>query len=151
MHNLVNIIIAGDLNVTLAVEEKNGGSSVRYQAREWVEDIILDWELEDIKPSHGKFTWTNKRRGPSHNSTRLDRFLVQSSFLTFGLMASSKILPIYTSDHKPILLELSLGKNIGPIPFRFIPLFSKKASCMWSPRPGTGRSRAPLSLSGKKS
>ena len=62
--NLVNIIIAGDLNVTLVAEEKKGGSPVRDQAREWVEDIILDWELEDIKLSRGKFTWMNKRMGP---------------------------------------------------------------------------------------
>ena len=64
IHKSINIIITGDLNVTHAVEEKKGGSPVRDQAREWVEDIILDWELEDIKPSHGKFTWTNKRMGP---------------------------------------------------------------------------------------
>ena len=63
MHNHVNIIIPGDLNVTLAAEGKKGGSPVRDPSREWVEDIILDWELEDINPSHGKFTWTNKRRG----------------------------------------------------------------------------------------
>ena len=75
-HNLVNIIIEGDLNVTLAAEEKKGGSPVRDQAREWVEDIILDWELEDIKPSRGKFTWMNKRRGPGHIAARPDRFLV---------------------------------------------------------------------------
>lgn len=49
-----NIIIAGDLNVTLAVDEKKGGSIVRDLAREWVEDIMLDWDLEDIKPSSGK-------------------------------------------------------------------------------------------------
>ena len=64
MHNPINIIIVGDLNVTLAAKEKKGGSPVRDPTREWVEDIILDWELEDIKPSHGKFTWTNKRRDP---------------------------------------------------------------------------------------
>ena len=38
-------------------------------------------------------------------------------------MATSKILPNYTSDHKPILLDLSLKRNLGPIPFRFIPLW----------------------------
>ena len=123
MHNPINIIITWDLNVTLAAGEKKGGSPVRDQSKEWVEDIILDWELEDIKPSHGKFTWTNKRRGPGHITTHLDRFLVQSSFLTFDLMESSKIFPIYTSDHKPILLKLSMGKNLGPIPFRFSPIW----------------------------
>ena len=54
-----------------------------------------------------------------HIAAQLDRFLVQSSFLTFGLMASYKSLPNYTSDHKPILLDFSFEKNLGPIPFRF--------------------------------
>ena len=118
LHNPENIIIASDLNVTLAAKEKKGGSLVRDPAREWVEDLMLGWELEDIKPTSGKFTWSNKRVGPNHIAARLDRFLVQSSFLTCGLMATSKILPNYTSDHKPILLELSLDGNLGPIPFR---------------------------------
>eukprot|EP00253_Pinus_taeda_P018034 PITA_18034 len=122
-HSPENIIIAGDLNVTLAAEEKKGGSPVRDPAREWVEDIIIGWDLEDIKPSAGKFTWSNKRLGPSHIAARLDRFLVQSSFLTSGLMASSKILPNCTSDHKPISLELSMDGFLGPIPFRFSPLW----------------------------
>lgn len=38
-------------------------------------------------------------------------------------MATSKILPNLTSDHKPILLELSLDGNLGPIPFRFSPFW----------------------------
>ena len=60
----------------LAAEEKKGGSLVRDPAREWVEDFILDWELEDIKPTSGKFTWSNKRIAPGHIAARLDRFLV---------------------------------------------------------------------------
>lgn len=42
LNHLDNIVLAGDLNVTLAVSEKKGGSPVRDPAREWVEDIILD-------------------------------------------------------------------------------------------------------------
>lgn len=76
LNNPENIIIAGDMNVTLAVNEKKGGSLVRDPAREWVEDLMLGWELEDIKPSSGKFTWSNKRVGPNHIAARLDRFLV---------------------------------------------------------------------------
>eukprot|EP00253_Pinus_taeda_P004106 PITA_04106 len=123
LNNPENIIIAGDMNVTLAVNEKKGGSPVRDPAREWVEDLMLGWELEDIKPTSGKFTWSNKRVGPNHIVVRLDRFLVQSSFLTCGLVASSKILPNSTSDHKPIILELSTDENLGPIPFRFSSLW----------------------------
>ena len=119
MHNPRNIILAGDLNVTLSVDEKKGGSPIRDQSREWLEDIILGWDLIDIKPSIGKFTWTNKILGPGHIAARLDRFLVHSDFLTTGLLAFSKILPNCISDHKPILLELSPEPNLGPIPFWF--------------------------------
>eukprot|EP00253_Pinus_taeda_P004771 PITA_04771 len=110
--NPENIIIAGDLNVTLALDEKKGGYNVRDPAREWVEDIMIGWDLEDIKPSLGKFTWSNKRLASNHIAARLDKFLVQSSFLTCGLMASSKILPNLASDHKPIILELSQDEKI---------------------------------------
>ena len=102
--HLENIIIAGDLNVTLTANEKKGGTLVRDPSREWVEDIILGWDLLDIKPAKGIFTWTNKRNGPGHVAARLDRFLVHSTFLDFGLLASSKILPHCISDHKPVLL-----------------------------------------------
>lgn len=123
LHRPENLIIAGDLNVTLDVNEKKGGSIVQDPSREWVEDTILGWDLVDIKPSNGNFTWTNKRLGPGHIAARLDRFLVHSNFLTLGLHGSSKILPNCVSDHKPILLDLSVDENLGPIPFRFSPLW----------------------------
>lgn len=138
LHNLEKIIIARDLNVTLAAEEKKGGSHIRDPAREWVEDIMIGWDLEDIKPSARKYTWSNKRLGPNHIAARLDRFLVQASFLTSGLMASSKIFPNCTSDHKPISLELFMDGFLGPIPFRFSPLwiqqegFNEVVSEVWN-------------------
>jgi exonuclease III len=120
-NDLDNIIIGGDLNVTLATTEKKGGSIVRDPTREWVEDIMSEWELEDVKPTKGNYTWSNKRAGPGHIAARLDRFLVQSSLLLLDLNLTSSILPHSVSDHKPILLEISSDKNLRPIPFRFSP------------------------------
>lgn len=40
----------------------------------------------DIKPSKGKFTWSNKRYGPSHIGTRLERFLLSGSLLEDSLI-----------------------------------------------------------------
>jgi hypothetical protein len=59
-------LLGGDLNVTLATTEKKGGSIMRDPAREWVEDIMADWELEDVKPTKGKYMWSNKRAGPCY-------------------------------------------------------------------------------------
>jgi hypothetical protein len=112
-------LLGGDLNVTLEVIEKKGGSIVRDPAREWVEYIMSDWELEDAKPTKGKYTWSNKRAGPGHIADRLDRFLVHSTFMLLGLTLSSSILPHSVSEHKPIMLDISHDKNLEPIPFRF--------------------------------
>ena len=91
-----------------------------------VDDITLDWNLMDVKPSSGNYTWNNKRTGPEHIAARLDHFLIQNTFLLLGLKLSSKLLPFGGSNHKPIILELVNDKNLGPIPFRFSPFWAKK-------------------------
>ena len=90
--DLENILIAGDLNITLSHEEKCGGCIVRDPTLEWVEELIHEWDLIDLKSCHGKFNWSNKRAGPGHISTRLDRFLIQSSYFLLGLDAMMIIL-----------------------------------------------------------
>jgi hypothetical protein len=77
---------------------------------------MQDWDLLDIKPISGKYTWTNKRIGPGHIAARLDRFLIQSSFLLLGLEARVHILPCSTSDHKPIKLELCFSLTLDLFP-----------------------------------
>ena len=121
---LGNVILAGDLNVILNQVEKRGGSLVRDPIREQVDEIVMDWGLSDVIPAKGKYTWNIKRMGSGHSATRMDRFLVQDSFLLLGLNPSSKILAFGGSDHKPITLEMKKDQNLGPIPFWFIPLLA---------------------------
>ena len=121
LSQLDNFVIAEDLNLTLSSAEKRGGNIVRDPTREWVEDIISEWDLEDIKPSKGKYTWSNKRLGPGHIAARLDRFLVQQSLHVHGFDITSAILSFSASDHKPIVLSFVKDQNLGPIPFRFNP------------------------------
>ena len=128
--NLENTIIAGDLNLTLLSADKIGGSIVHDLARERAEDLMQDWDLLDIKPISNKYTRTNKRIGPGHIATRLDRFFLRSSFLLLGLEARVHILPCSTSDHKPIKLELVSQLDLSHIPFRFSPLWAKESGFM---------------------
>ena len=87
----------------------------------------MAWDLIDIKPTIGKCTWNNRRIGLGHIATRLDRFLVQDTFLLLGLNMTSKILPFGGLDHNPILLEIVNDKNLGPVPFRFNPMWANHA------------------------
>ena len=52
--------------------------------------------------------------------------MVQHSLLLLGFRVDSSIIPFSMSDHKPILVELSMEKNLGPIPFRPSPSWIKQ-------------------------
>lgn len=91
-----------------------------------VEDLALQWDILDFKPTRGLFTWSNNRVGEGHISTCLDWFLVQSSLLLEKRLISSKILPKLNYDHKPILLLLEEEENLGLILFRFSPCWSER-------------------------
>jgi len=121
-----NIIIGGDLNIILDPKEKRGGSYTRDPFLLTVENLIQSWDLVDFKLVKGTYTWTDNRTGEQHISARLDRFLASSAIMMDNRMVLSKILPKLTSDHKPILLHIKEEEDLGPLSFRFSPLWAKR-------------------------
>ena len=95
-----------------------------------VEDLIQVWDLNGLKPKLGRFTWSNNRVGATSIFFRLDRFLVHSSLLDSKLIISTKILPKLSSDHQPITLQFEIEEELGPIPFRFNPLWLERYGFM---------------------
>ena len=87
-----------------------------------VEHIMSIWDLIDLKPKGGRYTWNNNHTGVANIAARLDLFLIQSFVLLENKIISTSILPKLTSDHKPILLQLEDEEDLGPIPFRISPL-----------------------------
>jgi hypothetical protein len=114
-------IFVGDFNTTLHVLEKREGNVVRDSTKEFMEVLLVDLNLVDIKPSIGRFTWSNKRHDSGHIAARLDRFPIGGSIFEDQILPLSCILPKEGSDHHPISLALSSPIIIGPIPFRFNP------------------------------
>ena len=56
---LSNIIVAGDLNITMDPKEKKGRVCGRDPMLKTVENLILLWDLINFKPKRGRYTWTN--------------------------------------------------------------------------------------------
>lgn len=63
--------------------------------------------LLDIKPPNYKFTWSNRWVRTSHVSTKLDHFLVGSSFLEQHISFSCSHLSQSGSNHRPIKNSIS--------------------------------------------
>jgi hypothetical protein len=121
--DLSSYIIGGDFNSHLNSGEEKGGSEVRDPFSKKLSDLISDWDLQDVKPSKGKYTWNNRRSGLCHIAACLDHFLINCNFLLSPLEISSHILPSTINDHKPISLIFNNPQNFGPLPFRFNPLW----------------------------
>ena len=97
--------------------------------QDYVEDLIRDWDLIDLKPKSGHFTWSNHRVGVANILARLNRFLVHSTLMDDKII-SSKILPKLSLDHHPICLLFDFEENLGPIPFRFSPIWIERTGFM---------------------
>eukprot|EP00253_Pinus_taeda_P022073 PITA_22073 len=122
-----NVILAGDLNLVLHANEKRGGNFFPDPFRNQLEGIMSDHELMDIIPKNRKFTWNNRRLGPGNIMERLDRILVNISLLSTFADAHSKVLSSSVSDHFPVMLTLESNAHLGPIPFRYNPLWRNNA------------------------
>jgi hypothetical protein len=82
-----------------------------------MDDLISGWDLVDVNPIKGKYTWTNKRVRLGHITVRLDRFLIHNKLLLQDYTFKSKILPTTVSYHKPITLHFQSCPDYGPFPF----------------------------------
>lgn len=88
--------------------------------------MILQRDLVDFKPVKGKYTCTNDKIGENHVAARLDKFLISNSIMMGKRIVINKILPKLTSDHKLVLLFLKDEEYLGPLPFRFSPLWAER-------------------------
>jgi hypothetical protein len=73
-----------------------------------------------------------------HIATILDHFLIHSSLLLLPLNILSQIVPWGISYHHPISLSFDKEENMGPIPFKFNPIWMESPyflpliSSIWS-------------------
>jgi len=120
----INIIVAGDFNLILHANEKRGGCFFPDPFRGRLEAIIQEHEFVDVVPKNCRYTWSNRRIGSSNIMERLDRFLINVSFLSSFSVGYANILPSSASDHYPIMLTLETHYSLGPISFKYSSLWS---------------------------
>ncbi|RVW15380.1 hypothetical protein CK203_082622 [Vitis vinifera] len=110
-----SVIEGGNFNIIRRSSEKLGGSSLTPSMKDF-DDFIRECELIDSPLWSTPFTWSNMQE--SLVCKRLDRFLYSNEWEQLFPQSLQEVLPRWTSDHWPIVLETNPFKW-GPTPFRF--------------------------------
>ncbi|RVW99765.1 hypothetical protein CK203_029144 [Vitis vinifera] len=106
--------VGGNFNIIRRSSEKLGGSSLTPSMKDF-DDFIRECELIDSPLRSTPFTWSNMQE--SLVCKRLDRFLYSNEWEQLFPQSLQEVLPRWTSDHWPIVLETNPFK-CGPTPFR---------------------------------
>lgn len=112
-------ISGGDYNIITNLKEKKGGQMRLEEDNTGLKEFIQTNQLIDVQTSNGTFTWTNKRRGPHHIASILDRFLISDNAIYMGGELHASILLEGSSDHWPIMLQWTSPGKQSNRPFRF--------------------------------
>ena len=117
--NLPNLVLAGDLNLTLNGSEVWGKKALTDPLGPYFTHLFSSHQLIDIAPVYAGPTWRNGRSGDDGISKRLDRFLLSSSLLDLFPWHSFWAYPSSILDHFPVILEWKESTSLCVYPFKF--------------------------------
>lgn len=89
--DLENLLIVGDLNLTLSMDEIWGSNRKKDPIAERLKNDFLKRNLVDVIPSQMRPTWENGRNDEAYVAKRLDRFLIHASVIDCMGMPFSSI------------------------------------------------------------
>ncbi|XP_026438258.1 uncharacterized protein LOC113336798 [Papaver somniferum] len=107
--------MSGDFNAVSKCAEKKGCTKIS-RIMKCFNKFISSHDLIDLPLKGAGFTWSNGQANPI--MSRLGRFLISPSFEAHYPFISQLAKARPTSDHIPILLDIS-DPSWGPNPFRF--------------------------------
>ncbi|KAK9665053.1 hypothetical protein RND81_14G087100 [Saponaria officinalis] len=107
-------IILGDFNVVRDVQERISESAPALTDILAFNACLLRCGLDDLKGLGCSLTWTNKQDGNKRVWSKLDRALVNGSWLADYLSSSANFLPSGISDHSPCIVSIFEDKKRPP-------------------------------------
>ncbi|XP_021975506.1 uncharacterized protein LOC110870633 [Helianthus annuus] len=123
-------IIMGDFNVVLNLEDKCFGSSTLTAAMKDFNNCVNDIEVFDAGAHGMHFTWNQRPKHGVGLRKKLDRIMVNVSFVDTFVDAYSVFLPNGISDHCPGVLKIRMAARNKPKPFKFPNFLTHKKEFM---------------------
>lgn len=130
-------VLTGDFNVCLDTNEKQGGSVCWKPSMEEFKDCIMRLGLTDLRFSGQFFTWWDCH-AQCPKFRKLDRVMVNNSWLLNYDLSTANFLTRGFSDHCPAVIDLGVARTHNPKPFKCFdylcdhPLFMSTVSSCWT-------------------
>lgn len=121
-------VCIGDFNDILSQAEKEGLRPQQTSRIDLFRDLLNDTGLMDLDLKGNKFTWRSNPRNGFVTREKLDRVLANWAWHSNYPYALAIALPIITSDHAPIILQIT-PKNKSGISFKYEAFWDDNDEC----------------------
>ncbi|XP_024638626.1 uncharacterized protein [Medicago truncatula] len=118
--NSRNLLIGGDFNNVLLVDDRRNGNPVTQHEIQDFSDCLLHNRLSEVRTIGDYYTWCNNQTSGDRIYSKIDRFIANTSWLQKFTNAVDEVLPKGASDHCPISMDMSCPASPKNTPFRFI-------------------------------
>ena len=114
-----NLILVGDLNLTLSTTEVWGQNARSDALANFFISLFEQKKLISLQLICLEHTWKNNRTGDQEISKRMDRFLISKEICQDHLVLKTAMETWGLSDHRPITLSVTIPEEKSPTPFKF--------------------------------
>jgi hypothetical protein len=114
-----HLSLGGDLNFSLGIKEVLGSHARLDPLSTYFTQKLDEHNLLDIEPVKFNATWGNNRVGEDNIAKRLDHFLIKDTLLEKSFQLKQWVGHEGISYHYRIFLELRIGLDKPPSPFKF--------------------------------
>ncbi|XP_071689058.1 uncharacterized protein [Rutidosis leptorrhynchoides] len=120
-------VVFGDFNVIRKLDEHTAGGSFLTEDMIEFNDCIESIEVDDLGSTGFHYTWTKSLKNLRCSVLKkLDRILVNDTFISSFPNAYGIFLPYIISDHSPAIIGITKSVNIVKKSFRFMDYIAYK-------------------------
>ena len=127
----------GGFNAIRSPREKSGGTTQWPPHMDKFNNCLYSCVLDDLRFSGCYYTWNNRQDAPNHISSKIDRVLVNESWMRTFPYSNAFFPTPRLSDHSPVFVSLAPSPKPSPKPFRFFdfladhPMFIPTIQGVW--------------------